>query len=663
MKTKWFIIPVIALSLSCNREIETNVTHIDGEFTLYASSGENETKTVLQQDGRVFWSPSDRITVFYGNIPGTFTSTNTEPAASAEFTGTLGSFTLDGETEFKAIYPHSDDFVMPGDNGILSIYLPSEQTAVEGTFADDLFICVAKSKDVNLHFYNVCGGVKFSLARDDIKKVVFKGNNGETLAGRMAVEFASDGIPQVTSMTGGKSSVALTAPDGGTFKAGSWYYLVLVPQLLSKGYTMELWTDELAETVSSDSSVTVRRSAWGVLKNLGAESPVQVDGAVDLGLPSGLLWATCNLGASRPEEMGDLYAWGEIETKEEFTWENYKWCEGDGNSLTKYGGSNGFDGKSILDVEDDAAYMLLGGEWLIPTYRDYNELINNCTWTWRTRSGVNGYEVRGPNGNSIFLPTSYGLSSDYANYGTSELYIYGPDLSYCLLLHGAYDDVPESYSLFFFFYRYEGRSIRPIHFIPMYRVSIAEDEVEVNNYKESETLHAEVIPDNVTNKQYHWEMDDYIVDFKTDGETCSVSYLGRNGSATITFSGDDGRTSTKTDQCKVVSKTYITYALFVNPADNSRLSSLEIIPGESYSLRPSYLPENASEYLTPFAWKSDDPSIATVSNGKVTGVKSGTTNVSALYKTWNDAVIAATCEVVVSDPEGSHEGFSSDYWD
>ena len=275
MKTKWMIIPVVALTLGCSREMDTNVTYINGEFTLYATSGENDTRTVLQQDGRVFWSPSDCITVFYGNVPGKFTSTNTEPAASAEFTGSLGSFAIDGETEFRAIYPHSNDIVTPTDEGILSIGLPWEQTGVEGTFADDLFICVAKSKDVNLHFYNVCGGVKFSLARGDIKKVVFRGNNRETLAGRMAVEFDSDGIPQVTDMTGGKSSVTLVAPDRGTFKEGAFYYLVLVPQSLTKGYSMELYTDELVETISSDSPVTIRRSAWGVLKDLAPNVPVE----------------------------------------------------------------------------------------------------------------------------------------------------------------------------------------------------------------------------------------------------------------------------------------------------------------------------------------------------------------------------------------------------
>ena len=476
MKTKWMILPVVALTLGCSREIDTNVTYIDGEFTLYATSVENDTRTVLQQDGRVFWSPSDCITVFYGNVPGMFTSTNTEPAASAQFTGSLGSFAIDGETEFRAIYPHSNDIVTPTDEGILSIGLPWEQTGVEGTFADDLFICVAKSKDVNLHFYNVCGGVKFSLARGDIKKVVFRGNNRETLAGRMAVEFDSNGIPQVTDMTGGKSSVTLLAPDGGTFKAGSFYYLVLVPQSLTKGYSMELWTDELVETVSSEASVTVRRAAWGVLKNLGNDdTPMAIPEAIDLGLPSGIKWASFNLGASKPEEFGDYYSWGETKIKENYTWKTYEWCNGSNDTMTKYCksatsgyngyGYNGFkDGKTELDPEDDVAHLTLEGHWKTPSDADWIELLVNCYTSKTTENGVFGRRFTSRiNGNSIFFPAAglrYGDQTLYVaasgSYWSSTLKLNHQDQAYAM---SSGSDNAERYSA----NRYFGFSIRPVY--------------------------------------------------------------------------------------------------------------------------------------------------------------------------------------------------------
>ena len=471
MKTKWMIIPVIAMTFGCTREIDTNITYIDGEFTLYATSGDNETRTILQEDGRVFWKPKDCITVFYGNVPGKFTSTNTEPAASAEFTGSLGSFVLDGETEFKAIYPYSDIIVTPTDEGILSLYLPSEQTAVEGTFADDLFICVAKSKDFNLHFYNVCGGVSFSLARDDIKKVVFRGNNKETLAGTMFVDFAADGIPQVLDFTAGRSSVTLSAPEGETLKKGVWYYLVTAPQNLSQGYTMELWADEIVETVSSESAVTIRRSAWGVLKDIGSTTTtVEVPEAIDLGLPSGLKWASFNLGASKPEEYGYYYAWGETTPKQDYRWSTYKWCMGEEKTITKYCidfdyGYNGFtDGKKVLDLDDDAAAVTLSDKWRMPTEDERDELCSICTWEWVSISNVNGYRVTGPNGNSIFIPAAgyrYGDSFDsvgsYGFYWTSSLStVSGSDTSHPLsfgsdfVAYGSYQ-------------RYSGLPIRPVY--------------------------------------------------------------------------------------------------------------------------------------------------------------------------------------------------------
>ena len=139
---------------------------------------------------------------------------------------------------------------------------------------------------------------------------------------------------------------------------------------------------------------------------------------VDLGLPSGTLWATCNVGATAPEEYGDYFAWGETEPKEEYTWETYKWCNGSETTLTKYCihsdyGYNGFvDGKVELDPEDDAAYANWGSSWRMPTVEQLNELIDNCSWTWAARNGVYGRLFTGPNGNTLFLPAAGGRWGD-----------------------------------------------------------------------------------------------------------------------------------------------------------------------------------------------------------------------------------------------------------
>ena len=130
---------------------------------------------------------------------------------------------------------------------------------------------------------------------------------------------------------------------------------------------------------------------------------------VDLGLPSGTLWATTNVGADKPEEYGDYFAWGETSPKEEYDWYNYKWCNDSPESFTKYNASNtiGYvDNKSELDLEDDAAYVNWGKDWKIPSTEQQQELSNQCIWKWTQVNGVYGYEVKGTNGNKIFLPAA-----------------------------------------------------------------------------------------------------------------------------------------------------------------------------------------------------------------------------------------------------------------
>ena len=132
----------------------------------------------------------------------------------------------------------------------------------------------------------------------------------------------------------------------------------------------------------------------------GGDTPSTED-YVDLGLPSGIKWATKNLGASKPSDYGDYYAWGETEPKTDYYWSTYKW--GTNNNITKY---NDTDGKTTLEAADDAATQKLGSPWRMPTSYEIQELLDHCTWTWTTQDGKNGYEVKGTNGNSIFLPAA-----------------------------------------------------------------------------------------------------------------------------------------------------------------------------------------------------------------------------------------------------------------
>ena len=154
---------------------------------------------------------------------------------------------------------------------------------------------------------------------------------------------------------------------------------------------------------------------------------------VDLGLPSGTKWATCNVGATTPEEYGTYFAWGETEsnkTKTIFNINNYKWYSG--GNIIKYCTSSregNVDNIEVLEKADDVASVSWGGKWRMPTDNDFKELRNNCTGEWKTINGVKGYLVIGINNNSIFLPAAgcykgqmlYN-SNSYGYYWTSSLY-------------------------------------------------------------------------------------------------------------------------------------------------------------------------------------------------------------------------------------------------
>ena len=136
---------------------------------------------------------------------------------------------------------------------------------------------------------------------------------------------------------------------------------------------------------------------------------------VDLGLPSGTLWATMNVGANRPEDYGDCFAWGETKPKQSYDWGTYKWCNGAYDKQTKYCTRSDYgkvDNKTELDLADDAAYVNWGAQWRMPSKAQQDELRAECKWQWTTRNGVNGYLVTSKrNSASVFLPAAAGIAS------------------------------------------------------------------------------------------------------------------------------------------------------------------------------------------------------------------------------------------------------------
>ena len=205
---------------------------------------------------------------------------------------------------------------------------------------------------------------------------------------------------------------------------------------------------------------------WNVLEE-GGNAKIQksvsnmVNGHeyVDLGLPSGLKWATCNVGANKPEDYGDYFAWGETMTKETYTEYN---CPTYGLSKSELQSQGYVDSEGNITSQYDTARAKWGGKWRMPTKAELQELLDKCTWSLMSQNGVEGYKVTGPNGNSIFLPaaglrdgSSLDLAGSYGYYWSSTPVDFNDSIA---------NDLYFSSSLLLMnsHYRYYGQSVRPV---------------------------------------------------------------------------------------------------------------------------------------------------------------------------------------------------------
>ena len=289
-----------------------------------------------------------------------------------------------------------------------------------------------------------------------------------------------DGV--VTALEAGTATITVTTIDGGykaTCEVESRYVPVTKISLnetsifLTEGATDVLmatktpsnasdrieWSTSDASVVTVDEDGNVAALAAGqatITANCGekkAECSVTViliEEMVDLGLS--VKWASCNLCengfVNSPEQYGDYYAWGETEIKSDYSWSTYKWCNGSSSSLTKYNTKSSYgtvDNKTMLEPEDDVAFVNLGGKWRMPTDAEWTELRTKCSWTVTTLNGVYGIFVTAPNGNSIFLPAvgyRYNADLEYAGsivyYWSSSLSTGYPDCAWGVFFYSDY---------------------------------------------------------------------------------------------------------------------------------------------------------------------------------------------------------------------------------
>ena len=281
MKMKKISIILAALAsmmlVSCSKEVVPAQEEDEGIFksqeiviSAYSADGSQATRTSRDSEGNFYWSPRDRISLFYGSGSdggSVFTSTNSEPAQKVDFSGVInvvtGSLEGDVEEKYWGIYPYNE--INSCDGTALVTEVLSEQVAAEGTFADGQFVSIACSQGLSMGFYHLCGGIKFFLENEGITRIVISGNAGETIAGKVQVVLDDENHPVVDKFLTSMKEVEITPPQGEeTFKPGVEYFMVLAPVTFSKGFTVsfEKGSTYGNRRISSSMSVNRARFQW-----------------------------------------------------------------------------------------------------------------------------------------------------------------------------------------------------------------------------------------------------------------------------------------------------------------------------------------------------------------------------------------------------------------
>lgn len=352
---------------------------------------------------------------------------------------------------------------------------------------------------------------------------------------------------------------------------------------------------------------------------------------VDLGLPSGIKWATRNVGAPSPEDYGGYYAWGETSTKSNFSTENYS-VQG------KY--SMGQDNLTELLPADDVAHIVMGGNWYIPTREEMQELLDNCTFERIDMKNGSGYKVVSKrNGKYFLLPAAGSITYDVEEYVGGVFFYWTSSVRA--------ERVSEAWNLNTYNnelvvdgrVRFRGCPVRAVTGRPVVSVeSVSLDQTQASLYPDGRlTLTATVLPANAADISVVWTSSNpSVAEVDQSGNVTAKSV----GTATITVTTNDGG---KKATCEV---TVIERTPDVVPVASVTISktSLGLRPGESYQLSATVLPENATDKSV--RWESSNPSIAGVDQtGYVTAYSVGTTTVTV---TTTDGGKIAGCEVSVS---------------
>lgn len=442
-------------------DTDTTTTPQTLHFTATIGQKGEGTRGLKEEDTYVdaFWQVGEKIAIVQDGK-------KLDEAEVMVVDGYNGSATIEGNLEggeageVQLIFPAS---AVGEDGEILTTLLHNQEGTLEKVAEKYDVAAVTATLSVNegsstatlaedyVKFENLYSICKFefpTISDVGVKRVVIKDGEGNLLSGATVDEKDQSNVVYM-----------VMAP----FKNGDDYVSKQL-QFTVVGGNMKPY--------SATATATVKESKFYKL-SVGVK---EIENAIDLGLPSGLLWATVNVGATKETDYGDHFAWGETEPKNSYTWTNYKHCNGSETTLTKYNFDPSYgtvDNKTTLEPEDDAATVNWGKPWRMPTFYEMNELLYNTTYKYVSDyngSGVAGMEftstVEGFTDQKIFLPAGGyrdGQSLNipmYGYYRTSSLFTTNPDYARYLMFYDS-GYASTSWRNHLRFYGFSVRAVRP----------------------------------------------------------------------------------------------------------------------------------------------------------------------------------------------------------
>ena len=308
---------------------------------------------------------------------------------------------------------------------------------LNGTLKNQIAIAVLNLEGVEELYGSAINGTEYTLAydadTDRYELVVTEDANANISVG------SGSGDSYIVLLPNEKKETKLKCVKGGKTYATTFFG--------------DIKANKIYYRTASDGA-TVESLPWSEIQEINGHE------YVDLGLPSGLKWATCNVGAETPEAYGDYFAWGETTTKTDYSSSN---CPTYGLDNSQLQSKGYIDSEGNLTPQYDAATANWGGDWRMPTYDELNELRTQCTWTWTTQNGVKGYKVTSKvNSNYIFLPaagyrivSSLNNAGSYGDYWSSSPYGSYSDYAYGLYFNSSFPGMCNHL-------RYGGQSVRPV---------------------------------------------------------------------------------------------------------------------------------------------------------------------------------------------------------